>query len=118
MILLFGEKAHKTASTRKNNNTKNHPVENSGILAMNSGYKSLLSSKEYDMCDFSQHVPVDYSMYSEDGNLMPCLAFMSEFSDAIAILGDGAFSSFGGDCSCSCGGGFSGGSSSSFSSVC
>ena len=115
MILLFGEKAHKSASARKNGNVKNNPVENTAILAMNSGYKSLLSVKEYDMCDFSQNYPIDYSMYGEDGSALPCMAFMSEFSDAIATLGDYAFSGFG---DCSCGGGFSGSSSSSFSSVC
>ena len=117
MILLFGEKAQKTASTRKNGNVKNNPVENTAILAMNSGYRSLLSVREYDKCEFSQNYPIDYSMYAEDGSVLPCMAFMSEFSDAIAMLGDCSFSGFG-DCSCSCGGGFSGGSSSSFSSVC
>ena len=34
MILLFGDNAAKSASTRKNSNVNNHPVENSGILAM------------------------------------------------------------------------------------
>ena len=118
MILLFGEKANKSHHTRKNTNIKNHPVENSAVLASNYGYKSLLSTREYDMCEFSEHAPIDYTMYSEDGSVLPCVAFMSEFSDAIAMLGDGSFASFASCGDCSCGGGFSGGSSSSFSSVC
>ncbi|MBR1460221.1 hypothetical protein IJ596_01115 [bacterium] len=114
MILLFGEKANKSIASRRNSNTKNHPVENSAILASNFGSKSLLSRNEYDMCEFSEHAPIDYTLYAEDGTVLPCVAFMSEFSDAVAILGEGGFTSCG-DCSC---GSFSGGSSSSFSSVC
>ena len=45
MILLFGEKAHKS---HKNSNIKNHPVENSGILARSNQPKSLLAANEYD----------------------------------------------------------------------
>ena len=49
MILLFGAKANKTASSQKNNNVKNTPVENSGILAMGiSQAKSLLTIGEFD----------------------------------------------------------------------
>ena len=35
MILLFGENKTRSASTQKNTNVKNNPVENAGILAMN-----------------------------------------------------------------------------------
>ena len=117
MILLFGEKANKSGSARKNTNIKNHPVENSAILASNFGYKSLLSTNVYDVYEFSQQAPIDYTMYAQDGSVIPCFGFMSEFSDAIAMLGDCSFASDGGF-ACSCGGGFSGSSSSSFSSVC
>ena len=117
MILLFGEKANKSHTAHKNTNIKNHPVENSAVLASNFGYKSLLSSNEHDMYEFSQHAPIDYTMYAEDGSIIPCYGFMSEFSEAIAMLGDCGFGGDGGF-SCSCGGGFGGGSSSSFSSVC
>ena len=112
MILLFGNKASKNAITGKNNNVKNHPVENSGILAYSAGFgRSLLTTAEYDTYSFSNPAVVDYAMYagyeySED------FGFMSDFSNAVATLG--GFDCGGFDC-----GSFSdsGASCSSFSSV-
>ena len=111
MILLFGEKAHKSG---KSSNIKNHPVENSGILAMNkNNVPSLLSANEYDSYIFSTQAVIDFSQYTGEGNIQ--VAFMSGFSDAISTLSSegGSFASFSGDCSsscsCSCGG---------FSSMC
>lgn len=108
MILLFGEKAHKSG---KSSNIKNHPVENSGILAMNkNNTPSLLSANEYDTYTFSTQATIDFSEYAGEGNVE--IAFMSDFSNAISTLNDcsSSFASFGGDCgSCSCG---------SFSSMC
>ena len=115
MILLFGEKASKSKSSGRSTNIKNHPVENSGILA-NRGKSviSLLDANEYDIYMFSQQASIDYSLYTEDptaGNI----AFLSDYSTALATFGEGgsfaSFSaaSFGGDCGCSCGG---------FASVC
>lgn len=115
MILLFGEKASKSSSSNKTNNVKNHPVENSGILAMNaSEAKSLLSMGEYDTYVFSNPTAIDYSMYSDSDYSSNESGFMSEFSSAVAFLGDCGFStgaSFDGGCSSSC-------SSGSFASVC
>jgi len=113
MILLFGEKASKSKSAGRSNNIKNHPVENSGILA-NKGRTSLLAANEYDIYMFSQQAAIDYSLYSEDTSVGD-IAFLSDYSTALATFGEGgdcaSFSaaSFGGDCSCSCGG---------FASVC
>lgn len=108
MILLFGEKASKSHSAHKNSNIKNHPVENSGILANRSIMRGLLDANEYDTYMFSQQAEIDYSMYSENG--VATIGFMSEFSDAISTLSEGAgysADSFGGcDCSCSCSGSF------------
>lgn len=118
MILLFGNKASKSSSANKNSNVKNHPVENSGILAMGiSDAKSLLTMGEYDTYVFSNPSTVDYSMYStSEFDSSSESGFMSAFSSAVAVLGDCGFSAgsdFGG-CSAS----FSGASScSSFSSV-
>ncbi len=124
MILLFGDKATKSSSSNKNTNIKNHPVENSGILAM--GYseaKSMLSMGEYDTYVFSNPVAVDYSNYSDseyDSNSGFDSGFMSSFSSAIATLGDCGYSAAASSYSCgvSAGGSYSaGGSCSSFSSV-
>ncbi len=110
MILLFGEKAHKT------NNTgiiKSRPVENAGILANRSGSaKSSLftSNNEFDTCEFSTPAIIDYSNFSTNGGCE--VAFMSAFSDGISALSDGGFASMGGDC------GFSSGDGGGFSSMC
>lgn len=110
MILLFGEKAAKSNSTHKNSNIKNHPVENSGILANRSIMRGLLDANEYDVYMFSQQAEIDYSMYSEGDNSIASIGFMSEFSDAVSTLSEGvgySADSFGGcDCSCSCSGSF------------
>lgn len=115
MILLFGEKAAKSSSSNKTNNVKNHPVENSGILAMSaSDAKSLLTMGEYDTYVFSNPAAIDYSMYSDSDYSSCDSGFMSEFSAAVAFLGDCGFStgaSFDGGCASSC-------SSGSFASVC
>lgn len=119
MILLFGDKATKTAATRKNSNINNHPVENSGILAMSlSDAKSLLTMGEYDTYVSSNPVAVDYSAYSDftDGSVES--GFMASFSEATAFLGGdsgmGGYSSAasfsGSSAGTSCGG--------SFASVC
>lgn len=117
MILLFGEKA-KTNSSSKNSNIKNHPVENSGILAMNGKHNtlSLLDMNEYDSYMFSQQAEIDYSMYSDDGMFYNTESgFMSSFANAVSVLADASadcsFASFSSGCECSC-------SSGSFSSVC
>lgn len=119
MILLFGDKAasSKASKSGKNSNIKNHPVENSGILAMGlNGTRSLLTVNEYDTYIFSNPFVVDYTMYSNgeysadaDG-----FGFMGAFSSAMATLGDCGFSAGGFDCG---GSSFSGASCSSFSSV-
>lgn len=116
MILLFG-KAAKSQATQKNNNIKNHPVENSGILAMNpSTAKSLLTMGEYDEYISSNPIMINYAMYANsDFGDSSEMGFMSEFSSAVAILGDCGFSTGGFDCSTSCG--CAGGSCGSFSSV-
>jgi len=121
MILLFGDRAAKTSSTKKNSSLLNNPVENSGILAMGlSDAKSLLTIGEYDTYVSSNPYAVDYSMYSNysyDSNGEDT-GFMSGFSAAVAMLGDSGFSGGFGDCGSSFGGGFSSGSTcSSFSSV-
>ena len=119
MILLFGNKATKTATTRKNSNINNHPVENSGILAMNlSDAKSLLTMGEYDTYVSSNPVTVDYSAYSDftDGSVES--GFMASFSEATAFLGGD--SGMGGYSSAASFSGASAGSScgGSFASVC
>ncbi len=119
MILLFGDKATKSRSSKTNNtnNIKNHPVENSGILAMSlSDAKSMLTMGEYDTYISSNPVAIDYSMYSncEFSTTGDDSGFMAGFSSAVALLGgDCGFSAGGFDC----GGSFSGASCSSFSSV-
>lgn len=114
MILLFGEKAHKSS---KNTNIKNHPVENSGILARNTQPKSLLSANEYDMYMFSVQAEIDYSQYAGTENYIAS-GYVSEYSQALTGMSEiGTYSeSFGGDS----GGGFSSfscGDCTSFSSV-
>lgn len=114
MILLFDSKASKSASTNKSTKVRNNPVENSGILAMNmNDAKSLLTMGEYDTYVSSNPVAIDYSMYANSGDYSETDGgFMSDFSNAVATLGDCGFSagSFG-DASCSS-------SSGSFASVC
>lgn len=110
MILLFGNT--KSSSTRKNTNIKNHPVENSGILANRTPMRSLLAPTEYDMYMFSKQAEIDYSMYSENNSMATAAGtwFMSDFSEAYTALNDGmgfsecGFSdtSFGGGDCCSC----------------
>lgn len=126
MILLFGEKAQKTNSARRSSNIKNHPVENSGILANRSNVMpSLLDANEYDMYMFSVQADIDYSKYAD--SLNPYMGgYTSEYSIAMngmsdcssyvsSFTGDGSFSgsSVGG----SFGGGSFGGSCGGFSSV-
>lgn len=126
MILLFGSKASKsTLASSKNSNINNHPVENSGILAMSlNEAKSTMTMGEYDSYVSSNPVAVDYSVYSDFSDYSGTSegGFMSGFSAAVATLSDGGFSSG----SYSCGSGsvssFSGcsssGSSGSFASFC
>lgn len=111
MILLFGEKALKANATRKNTNIKNHPVESSGILARGTMTRGLLDANEYDTYMFSQQAEIDYSQYSENESSIASVGFMSEFSEAISLLGDCSIptASFSTDC---------GGSSGSFTSFC
>lgn len=116
MILLFGEKATKSKSSGRSGNIKNHPVENSGILAnRGKSVRSLLEANEYDMYMFSQQAEIDYSLYGDDFSSVGEVAFLSDYSTALATFGDGDCASYsasyGGDfgCSCSCGG---------FASVC
>ena len=120
MILLFGDKATKTAATRKNSNINNHPVENSGILAMSlSDAKSLLTMGEYDTYVSSNPVAVDYSAYSDfTDDSSSESGFMAGFSEAVAFLGGD--SGMGGYSSAASFSGASAGSScgGSFASVC
>ncbi len=116
MILLFGEQKTRTASTHKNNNVKNNPVENAGILAMSlSDAKSMLTMGEFDTYVSSNPTMIDYSNFAGSESFdASSVGFMSEFSAAVACLGGdcGGFS----DCgfsSCS-----SGSSCGSFSSCC
>ena len=118
MILLFGDRAAKSSSSKKNSSINSHPVENSGILAMNPNQaKSLLTVGEYDTYIFSNPYAVDYAQYSDCSydTDYDC-GFMSSFSSAVAMLGDSGFG--GGAYSCAGAGSFSsGGSCASFSSV-
>lgn len=122
MILLFNSKASKSSTTNKNSNVKNHPVENSGILAMSlSDAKSTLTMGEYDSYISSNPVAINYAAYSNSADYSSdsdYSGFMGSFSSAIATLGDSgmAAASFGG-ASFSGASSFSCSSSSSFSSV-
>ncbi len=121
MILLFGDKAAKSTSTKKNSNINSHPVENSGILAMSlSDAKSLLTMGEFDTFISSNPVAINYALYADTDFSSDGSGFLSSYSAALSFLGseggfsDGGCSSFAGSCS-----GFSGGSSGgSFASVC
>jgi len=118
MILLFGETAKsKTSSTKKTNSSKNNPVENAGILAMGYGTsKSYLAANEYDTYLFSTPAVVNFTDYAGcDSFDTASVGFMSDFSSAVATIGDcggfsGGFSasassfSGGASCSSSCGG--------------
>ena len=114
MILLFGEtnKTSNTTSAKKTWNSKNNPVENAGVLAMGFG-KSYLSAGEYDSYSFSNPTEVNYSDYSEGESFGDC-GFMSDFSSAVATLGDCGSFSDGGFASCSSSGSSSCSSFSSF----
>ena len=111
MILLFGENKTRSASTQKNTNVKNNPVENAGILAMNfSDTKSTLSMGEFDTYVSSNPVAVDYSNYAGSESFdASSVGFMGDFAAAVATLGDcggfsGGFASSGAGCSgSSCG---------------
>lgn len=109
MILLFGEKAHKSS---KNSNIKTHPVENSGILARSNQPKSLLAANEYDIYMFSVQTEIDYSQYAGSDYVLANSGYVSEYSQAMAGMsqigsytesfsGDfgGSFSSYCGNCS-------------------
>lgn len=119
MILLFGNKANRSSASNKSSQVKSNPVENSGILAMSqSEAKSLLTVGEYDTYMSSNPTAVDYAMYANydfaDGS--ESSGFMSDFSAAVAVLGDCGFSAGGFDCggaTCS-----SGSSCGSFASFC
>lgn len=119
MILLFGDKAAKSSSTNKNSNVKNNPVENAGILAMSLGdAKSLLTMGEYDTYISNNPSAVDYSMYANyDYSSGEDSGFMSNFSAAVAVLGDCGFGFGGGEASYSSASSFSGASCSSYTSV-
>ena len=96
MILLFGEKAHKSS---KNSNIKNHPVENSGILARSNQPKSLLAANEYDIYMFSVQAEIDYTQYANEGYVMANTGYVSEYSQVMDGMSEiGAYTeSFGGD---------------------
>lgn len=109
MILLFGDRAnsHKTAASHKN--TNNHPVENSGILAMS--FDSLSEARQaLTMGQFDEYVS-NNSNY--DAAVMAFassgISYSSEGTDTgfcgvsgfFAACGDGGFSAgFGGGESC------------------
>lgn len=115
MILLFGDNKSRTASTQKNNNVKNNPVENAGILAMSLiEAKSTLSMGEFDTYVSSNPTAVDYSNYSGSESFdTSSVGFMGEFAAAVGFLNDcGGFSG------CGFTGCESGSSCSSFASVC
>jgi hypothetical protein len=112
MILLFGEKASKS---HKNTNIKNHPIENSGILARSTQPKSLLAANEYDMYMFSVQADIDYSQYFNSDYTMGNSNYVSEYSLALSGMSEVASysdCSFGGDF-----GGFSCGDCGGFSSI-
>lgn len=123
MILLFDSKSSKsTTSANKNSNVRNHPVENSGILAMSLGEaKSTMTMGEYDSYVASNPVAVNYAMYSDfssDYSDTTDGGFMSSFSSAVAFLGDSGFAGGSFDCGGSVSS-YSGASSGgSFASVC
>ncbi len=115
MILLFGDQAHKS---NRNSNVKNHPVENSGILARSNQPKSLLAANEYDIYMFSVQHEIDYAQYAGTENFIASSGYVSEYSQAMTGMSEiGSYTeSFGGDL----GGGFSSfscGDCGSFSSV-
>lgn len=112
MILLFGEQKTRSTSTQKNNNVKNNPVENAGILAMNfTDAKSTLTMGEFDTYVSSNPTVVDYSNYTNSESFdTSSVGFMGEFAAAVAFIGDcGGFSdggfagSYSGCSSSSCG---------------
>ena len=116
MILLFGDNNKtRTASTHKNNNVKNNPVENAGILAMSlSDAKSMLTMGEFDTYVSSNPTLIDYSNFAGSESFdASTIGFMSDFSAAVACLGDCGGFSDGGFSSCS-----SGSSCGSFASFC
>ena len=115
MILLFGEKAHKSS---KSSNIKNHPVENSGILAKSNQPKSLLAANEYDMYMFSVQAEIDYAQYAGTENYIANAGYVSEYSQVMDGMSEiGSYSeSFGGDFSGSFSS-FSCGDCGSFSSI-
>lgn len=96
MILLFGEKASKS---HKNSNIKNHPVENSGILARSNQPKSLLAANEYDIYMFSVQAEIDYAQYEGSESYIASSGYVSEYSQALSSMSEaGSYSnSFGGD---------------------
>lgn len=115
MILLFGEKASKS---HKNSNIKNHPIENSGILAKSTQPKSLLAANEYDMYMFSVQAEIDYSQYF-DSQFSTGNTYISEYSMALSGMNEiSTYSegSYGGDF-CGSFSSFSCGDCGSFSSV-
>ena len=90
-------------------------VETAGSLAMGGGM-SLFAVNCYDEFSSSNPYAVDYSLYSDCDDCVAYGGFLSDFSNAVSIIGnaggDCGVSSFsgGGDCGgCSCGG---------FTSVC
>lgn len=96
MILLFGEKAHKSS---KNSNIKNHPIENSGILARSTQPKSLLAANEYDIYMFSVQAQIDYEQYAGQDYILSSAGYVSEYSQALTGMDEiGSYTeSFGGD---------------------
>ncbi|MDR1167270.1 MAG: hypothetical protein LBK53_00055 [Heliobacteriaceae bacterium] len=109
-------RADRTHKTEKNGNPGQ--VETAGSLAL--WQQGLLMSNLYDSFVTNNPFSVDYSAYGFDtvayGGFLD--GFMSSFSGAMSVLGDGSFSDggFSGGGFASSGGGFSGGGG--FSSVC
>ena len=90
-------------------------VETSGSLAM-LFEQGLLTIGQYDEFISSNPFMVDYSAYQYD-DTVACSGFLNDFANAISTLGESGGVGFSGFSDCG-GGGFSGGLSGGFTSVC
>ena len=105
------EKASKSSEVKR----PSEAVETSGSLAMLYS-QGLLTIGQYDEFISSNPFMVDYSAYS-DGESIAYSGFLNDFANAISTLGESGGVGFSGFSDCG-GGGFSGGLSGGFTSVC
>jgi len=86
-------------------------VETAGSLAMGV-FHSLFENNSYDEFSCSNPFTVDYSLYSDFDDCTAYSGFLDSFSNAVSTINSFSSSFTGGGCD------FSGGCSSSFTSVC